>query len=338
MRLPEMELVSPATVDEACRYLEAGSGAAQVIAGGTDLLAALKEGQKAPDTLVDLGGLPGLKEIAYGPESGLEIGALVTLRQLAGDAAVRRHYPALAHAAEQVGTAQIQSMATVGGNICQDSCCMYFNRPVEVRRPLPPCHKLGGCVCHVVPTSPACWAPYAGDLAPVLIALGATATIAGRAGETVMPLAELFSDDGAHPLRLALDQLITGIRCPAATGHAGAAYLKLRPRETLDYAVLGVAASVRLDPADLTCTGAAVVLTGVASAPKIVEEAETLRGTRLTPEVIAPVAAAATKLAYPVKNVVGSEPGYRRAMVTVHVSRALNDALALAANSSETKP
>ena len=103
------------------------------------------------------------------------------------------------------------------------------------------------------------------------------------------------------------------------------------PRETLDYAIVGVAASVRLNPTDLTCRAAAVVLTGVASAPKIVEEAASLRGVRLTDEAIAPVAAAATKLAYPVKNVVGSEPGYRRAMVTLHVARALNDALAIAA-------
>lgn len=337
MRLPEMELVSPTTVDEACRHLAAGAGAAQAIAGGTDLLVALKEGQKAPATLVDLAGLPGLDGIAYAPESGLEIGALVTLRRLAGDAVIQRHFPALAHAARQVGTGQIRSMATVGGNICQDSCCMYFNRPVEVRRPLPPCHKLGGSICHVVPTSPACWAPYAGDLAPVLIALGATVSIAGRGGESVMPLAGIFTDEGAKPLNLQPGQFITRVCCPAPAGPSGAAYIKLRPRETLDYAVVGVAARVTLNPADLTCLDATVVLTGVASSPKIVEEAETLRGTELTDDVIAPVAAAATKLAYPVKNVVGSEPGYRRAMVTVHVARALNDALATAANGSEAK-
>jgi len=337
MRLPEMDLVSPATIDEACRYLVAGAGAAQPIAGGTDLLVALKEGQKAPATLVDLAGLPGLDRIAYSPETGLEIGALVTLRKLAGDSVIQRHFPALAHAARQVGTAQIRSMATVGGNICQDSCCMFFNRPVEVRRPLPPCHKLGGCICHVVPTSPACWAPYAGDLAPVLIALAATARIAGEDGETDMPLAGIFTDEGAKPLNLAPGQFITSVRCPAPAGPAGAAYIKLRPRETLDYAVVGVAASVTLDPGDLTCLDAAVVLTGVASSPKVVQEAETRHGTRLTEDVIAPVAAAATKLAYPVKNVVGSEPGYRRAMVTVHVAQALNDALANAANASETK-
>jgi 4-hydroxybenzoyl-CoA reductase subunit beta len=330
-----MELVSPATVDEACRFLEAGDGAAQVIAGGTDLLVALKEGQKAPGTLVDLGGLAGLDEIAYAPETGLEIGALITLRRLVANPVIRRHYPVLAHAAAQVGTAQIQAMATLGGNLCQDSCCMYFNRPEEVRRPLPPCHKLGGRICHVVPTSPACWAPYAGDLAPVLIALGATATVAGRDGETVMPLAEIFSDDGARPVKLKPDQLITKIQCPAAGDHAGTVYLKLRPRQTLDYAVVGVAAHVRLNPVDLTCMNAKVVLTGVASSPKIVDEAEALSGTRLTDEAIAPVAAAATKLAYPVKNVVGSEPGYRRAMVTVHVAQALNDALAIAATSQE---
>ena len=335
MRLPELELVSPATVTEACGYLGDCGGAAQVIAGGTDLLVALKEGQKVPALLVDLGGLAGLDEIAYAPESGLEIGAMVTLRRLARNPHIRRHYPALARAAEQVGTAQIQGMATLGGNLCQDSCCMYFNRPEPVRRPLPPCHKLGGDICHVVPTSPSCWAPYAGDLAPVLIALGATATVAARIGETMMPLAHMFSDDGARPLKLKSDQLITRIRCPAPPDHGGVVYLKLRPRETLDYAVVGVAARVRLNPSDSTCMDAAVVLTGVASSPRIVAEAAALRGASLTDEAIASVAAAAMKLAYPVKNVVGSEPGYRRAMVKLQVARALADALAIAANSSE---
>ena len=335
MALPELELAAPRTVADACRFLAADGAAAQAIAGGTDLLMALKQGQKQPATLVDLADIDGLDGIDYSPQTGLSIGALVTLRQLARNATVRRHYPAVARAAGQVATPQIQGMATLGGNLCQDSCCMYFNRPAEVRRSLPPCHKLGGSVCHVVPTSPSCWAPYAGDMAPVLIAFGSAVTLAHEGGETTQPLADLFSDDGAQPLKLQPGQLITRVQCRAPAPCSGTVYLKVRPRATLDYPIAGVAASITLEPAAMTCSNAAVVLTGVASSPKVVEEAEALRGKTVTAENIEQVARAAIKLAYPVKNVVGSEPGYRRAMVKVNVARSLTEALRIATTALE---
>lgn len=323
MALPEMDYVSPGTVADALAYLEAGSEAAQAIAGGTDLLQALKGGLKHPKLIVDLGAIAGLDGLEYTPESGLEIGALVTLHRLAEDGAVLAHYPVLAQAARQVGSPQLQAMATVAGNLCQDSCCMYFNRPEEVRRPLPPCHKLGGCICHVVPTSDICWATYSGDMAPVLIALGATVTVADRDGETVRPVAEIFTDDGVRPLKLEPGQLITKIQCPAPRPHSGARYFKLRPRATLDYAVVGVATHMTLDPKDMTCRDAAVVLTGVASSPRAVGEVADLKGQSLTDDAIDLLAQAAAKLSHPVKNVVGVQPGYRRSMVKVYVERSL---------------
>ena len=325
MALPELEISTPATVADACRYLEAG--AAEAIAGGTDLLPALKGGLKRPDRLVDLSGIAGLDGLDYSPRGGLEIGALVTLRRLAKDAAVKDHYPVLAEAALQVGSVQLQAMATVAGNLCQDTCCMYFDRPEEVRSSLAPCHKIGGSICHVVPSSDECWAPYSGDMAPVLMALGATVTVAGRGGEADRPLADIFTDDGARPLDLQPGQLITKIKCPPPAPHSGAAYLKLRPRATLDYAVVGVAARVTLDPKDMTCADAAIILTGVGSSPRAVAEAMGLGGERLTGEAIERVAKAAMKLSHPVKNVVGTQPGYRRAMVKVQVARALGESL-----------
>ncbi len=327
MALPEMDYVSPETVTEALAYLEAGGEAAQAIAGGTDLLQALKGGLKHPKLIVDLATIAGLDGLEYTPEGGLEIGALVTLHRLAEDPAVLGHYPVLALAARLVGSPQLQAMATVAGNLCQDTCCMYFDRPEQVRRPLPPCHKLGGCVCHVVPASDLCWAPYSGDMAPVLIALGATVTVADRDGETVLPVAEIFTDDGARPLALAPGQLITKIHCPAPRPHSGARYFKLRPRATLDYAVVGVATHMTLDPKDMTCRDAAVVLTGVASSPRSVAEVVDLKGRSVTDDAIERLAEAAAKLSHPVKNVVGVQPGYRRSMVKVHVARGLRESL-----------
>ncbi len=327
MALPELDYVSPETVTDALAYLEAGSEAAQAIAGGTDLLQALKGGLKHPRLIVDLATIAGLDGLEFTPGGGLEIGALVTLNRLAEDPAVVRHYPVLAKAARLVGSPQLQAMATVAGNLCQDTCCMYFDRPEQVRRPLPPCHKLGGSICHVVPASDICWAPYSGDMAPVLIALGATVTVADRDGETSRPVAEIFTDDGARPLALEAGQLITKIHCPAPRPHSGARYFKLRPRATLDYAVAGVAIHITLDPKDMTCRDAAVVLTGVASSPRSVADVVDLKGQSVTDDAIDLLSQAAARLSHPVKNVVGVQPGYRRSMVKLHVARGLRESL-----------
>lgn len=327
MTLPQLEISYPETVVDACRLLEAGSEACQAIAGGTDLLMSLKDGQKQPDLIVDLWGVPGLSRIEYDPGKGLQIGALVTLGQLIRNRDVLSHYPVLAQAAGQVGSVQLQGMATIGGNLCQDSCCVYFNRPEEVRLSLPPCHKLGGNTCHVVPSSADCWAPYTGDLAPVLMALGGTVTVAGRNGEKVRPIAEIFTGDGSRPVDLGAGRLITKIMCPSPARHSGAVYFKLRPRETLDYAVVGVAVSLSLNAEDSRCEKAAVILTGVGRAPLAVAEAEELKGRKVTAEAIERIAKAATKLSHPVKSVSGTEPGYRRNMVKVHVERGLSVSL-----------
>jgi 4-hydroxybenzoyl-CoA reductase subunit beta len=331
MKLPEMELTYPTSVADACRYLAAGRIEAQAIAGGTDLLVALKEGQKTPRKIVDLSGLSGLDEVSYSPTNGLEMGALVTLHRLIRDPVIKDHYPVIAEAAGLVGTVQLQAMATLGGNLCQDSCCMYFNRPEEVRRPLPPCHKLGGCICHVVPNSTECWAPYAGDMAPVLIALGARVSVANPEGVNQYMLAEIYADNGAQPLKLEPGHLITSIHCPSPAPHTGTVYFKTRPRETMDYAVAGVAISLSLDPTKMICEEATIVLTGVASSPKIVPEADELLGQVMTEEAMDRIADAAVKLVFPVRNVMGAEPGYRRTMVTVNVKRGLQEALRLAA-------
>ena len=267
--------------------------------------------------------------------TGLKLAPSLPSIDLIRDPIIRDHYPVIAEAAGLVGTVQLQAMATLGGNLCQDSCCMYFNRPEEVRRPLPPCHKLGGCICHVVPNSTECWAPYAGDMAPVLIALSATVSVSNPEGENQIKLAEIYADDGAHPLKLEPGHLITSIHCPSPAPHTGTVYFKTRPRATMDYAVAGVATSLTLDPTKLICEEATIVLTGVAASPKIVSEADELLGQVMTEEAIDRVAAAAVKLAFPVRNVVGAEPGYRRTMVTVNVKRSLQEAFRLAAVSLE---
>lgn len=331
MRLAQFELEVPRTLRAACRLLEGDGGDAQIIAGGTDLLTAMKNRLKNPGLLVDLRQIPHLDEILYSPRKGLRLGALVTLRQLAADRQVRGHYPLLAQAAAEVGSVQLQAMGTVGGNLCQDTCCMYFNRSPMLRAPLAPCHKLGGGACHVVSGSKSCWATYRGDLAPALLALGAEVSVASPAGSEMMPLNRLYSGDGRSPQTLQPGQIVAAIAAPPPAPGSGGAYLKLRLRKTIDYPLLGVAATVSLQ--DGVCQKASLALTAVDKAPVVVREAQSLVGGRVTAEAVELLGQAAYGHAHPVNNASELPPAYRRDMVRVYVRRAMEQALRAAEDS-----
>lgn len=327
MKLPDFEYAEPRSIREACQILEARGGDAHVIAGGTDLLMALKNRQKMPKMVVDINALPQLTEISYSDVGGLAVGALVSLRHLVAHPIVREKYSILVQAALSVGTVQLQAMGTIGGNLCQDTSCMYFNRSAMVRESLEPCHKLGGNVCHVVGGSEECWATYAGDVAPALLVLRAKVKVADAGGEKIIPLQELFSGDGKRPLTLRPGQILTEIQVPAPSPCSGGAYLKLRQRETLDYPLLGVAAQLTMEAGGGICREAALALTTVDKAPVMVKEAERLRGHRLTGERIQAVAHAAHKQAQPLRNLCGLAVTYRLNMVDVYVESAVQQAL-----------
>jgi 4-hydroxybenzoyl-CoA reductase subunit beta len=327
MKLPRVEYIRPACTAEACRTLQAADGEAQVIAGGTELVLALKNRQKRPRLLVDLDGLGRLKEISYAPESGLRIGAMATMRRVANHAAVRSQYPLLAQAALSAGSVQLQAMGTIGGNICQDNCCQYFNRSERARRSWEPCHKLGGSVCHVVKDSKECWASYAGDMAPALLAMRAQVAIADAGGEKVVPLRELFSGDGARPNTLRPGQIVTEIQVPAPGPRSGQLYRKLRQRGTLDYPLLAVAVNLKLEKDRKTCKEASLALTGVERAPFVVEEAQQLTGAEVTRERIAEVGEAARRKSHPMMNICDLPASYRRQMVNVYVESSVQHAL-----------
>lgn len=330
MKLPSFDYQRPQSTGQACELLREGGKEAHPIAGGTELVLALQNEQKTTRLLVDLGGIAGLTQIRYAPDTGLRIGALVTLRQLAEHSEVRRGYPLLVQAATSAGSPQIQSMGTVGGNLCQDTCCQYFNRSAEARRTFEPCHKLGGNVCHVVPGSKECWATYAGDMAPALMALGATLWIAGPDGERRTPIRQLFSGDGARPNTLREGEIVSAIDVPPPlTAACGQRYSKLRQRGTLDYGMLGVAARIEMGNG-FDCRTLRVVLTGVERRPVEVSEAQSAEGTPITAARIREIAEAARICAQPMKNQCELPPSYRRQMVNVFVESAVSEARAAA--------
>ena len=314
MTLPPFDLERPRTIADACAALADPNTA--LIAGGTQVLLAMKNRTRTPRRLVVLDAIPGLDAIDYQPAEGLTIGARVTLARVAANRDVLRLFPVIAEAARLVATPQIQSMGTLAGNLCQDTCCLYVDRALEQRDALAACLKLHGRTCHVVAGSDVCRANYAGDLAPVLIALGATVTVATSAGEQQRGLRSIFSDDGKAPIALARGEFITSIRVPSPPRRSGAVYLKLRQRRSLDYPLVGVAAAA-------TDNKVIVVLTGVERGPVAGEGS-------LLGEGVEGLAREASKRAHPVKNAFGYGPGYRVRAVRPLVTRAIRQAIARA--------
>ncbi|MGE5265453.1 MAG: FAD binding domain-containing protein [Acidobacteriota bacterium] len=333
MKLPRFDLSEPKSLKSASRLLAERGDRAMVIAGGTDLMQSLKDRLKSPELLVDLGNLPHLDRIEYSTRRGLKIGALVTIRQLARDPLIRSKYPMLSQSASGVGSPQLQAMGTVGGNLCQDSLCLYYNRSPMMRLPLEPCLKLDGKLCNAVSGSLECWAVYSGDLAPVLMALDATVTIADSVGKYTMPLSEFYSGDGKRPNRLKAGQILTEISVPSPLPGSGGVYLKMRQRQTVDYPLLGVA--VHLVLADGYCRELRLALTAVDRAPLLIREAEEVKGKRIGAEEIERLAQAAFRSARPLNNVIELTPKYRRQMVKVYVRSAIARALEQATQGGE---
>jgi 4-hydroxybenzoyl-CoA reductase subunit beta len=322
MRLPPFRYFAPREVAEAIGLLAEHGGTATVVAGGTDLYPNMKRLQMEPRVLVGLRGIRALAGIRGDARSGLMVGAGATLTRVSGHPEIVSHYPALARAAGVVSTPQLRNMGTLGGNVCVDTRCNYYNQSFEWRRAIGFCMKKDGDICLVAPGSARCWAVSSSDTAPVLWALGAEATLVGPSGERRIPVSALFRDDGIEYLGKGPGEILTELHLPPVDGWR-ATYWKLRRRGAFDFPVLGVAAAVRLESG--VCRDARIVLGAVASAPREVPEAaRALVGQRLDVEVIARAAEAAARPAKPLDNT-DLVYHYRKRMTRVYVARALRE-------------
>jgi 4-hydroxybenzoyl-CoA reductase subunit beta len=304
-------------------FLDKHGAEAKVLAGGTDLVAACKLRNVRPALLVSLGGIPELQGIRFQEGEGLRIGAMTSLYDVRCDASVLRHYPALAQAAAVVGTVQLQYMGTLGGNLCLNTRCIFYNQSDAWRRSREVCFKMGGELCHVVPKGKKCYAVFSADTVPALIALGAQVKLISSRGERMISAKELYTGDGKEPIAVKSDELLTEIRIPQPVGRQDSTYLKYRLRGAIDFPLVGVA--VRMDSnGDGMCTDCSVVLNAVGSAPvEVPEVRDLLIGKVLTAELVDQVAERAVKNAHPVANTAGSTPAYRRKMAGILTQRAL---------------
>ncbi|HLI71233.1 MAG TPA: xanthine dehydrogenase family protein subunit M [Ktedonobacteraceae bacterium] len=321
LRLPPFRYLAPRTVEQAARMLAQEGEQAMPVAGGTDLYPNMKRRQFTPAVLIGLRGIQELKGISGSPEQGMRIGAGVTLSTLADHPLIRRHYPALATAAGSVSTPQLRNMGTLGGNLLLDTRCNYYNQTEFWRHSIGYCMKKDGEVCLVAPGSPRCWAISSADTAPVLVSLDARARLVSERGERLIPVRELFRDDGMNPYTRASDELLTEILLPPAAGWRGV-YLKLRRRGSFDFPILGVAAALRFAD-DGTVADARLTLGAVASHPvEATEAAAQMLHQRLSPALIDAVALAAAKRAKPLDNA-DLTINYRKQVTPVFVRRAL---------------
>src|SRR4029453_15486283 len=265
LRLPPFTYLTPRSLDEAVDMITAQEpNDVMLVAGGTDVYPNMKRQQYEPKTLVGLRQLGALRTLTGNARHGLSIGAGMTVTQLSEQHELVTGYPALAKAASLVSTPQLRNMGTLGGNLCVDTRCNYYNQTYWWREAISFCLKKDGDTCWVAPGSSRCWAVSSSDTAPVLIALNAQVCLVGPAGERTVPVHDLYCDDGMSYLGKRYDEIITQILLPAVAGGLVMRYVKIRRRGAFDFPILGVAVALCVDDAGL-CTAARVVLGAVAS-------------------------------------------------------------------------
>ena len=317
--LHEFVLHRPRSLGEATALLAVPGG--RVIAGGTDLVTNLRRGLERPETLVDLGGVPGLGDIAL--EGGtLTLGACVTLAQLALEPRVQAQFPALCAAASAVAGPGHRSIATVGGNLCLDTRCVFYNQSEWWRRANRYCLKRGGDICHVAPQGDHCHAAFSGDLAPVLLVLGAELDIAGTAGVRRMPLAGLYREDGAAHLTLGRGEIVAAIRIPAPLPGLRCGYRKSRARGAIDFPLAGVAAA--LEPFGAHARSLRVALTGTNSQPFLLAGTGAFDRQVIDESALAQLGKLVQKQVKPMRTTVTAS-NYRRQVAAVLAQRLVRD-------------
>lgn len=320
MRLPSFRYRAPRSLDDAAAWLAENPADTMVIAGGTDLVPNMKRRQQTPSTLIGLRGVPELAEIHDGDH--LRIGSGVTLSRLTADPRMRASYAGLWQAAVQVATPHLRNMGTLGGNLCLDTRCTYYDQTYEWRKAIDFCMKRDGRTCWVATSSPKCLAVSSTDLAPMLQAIGASVTLRSARGERNLPVSELFANDGMRYLTRQPDEILTAISLPSSDGWRST-YWKLRRRGAFDFPVASAAVAARLDGSEVV--EIRIVLGAVASRPLSSDRAEAIvRGHRLTDEVMSSAATAAAEIAKPMDNT-DFELVWRKAMVRTLVTQALRE-------------
>ena len=319
--LPNFSLLRPRSIAEAVAA-RADAKSARFLAGGTDLVPALRRGLVQAETMIDISGIAELHGITLDSQ-GVRIGAGTTLEALAAHPLVARDLPAVSEAALAIAGPTHRAVGTVGGNLCLDTRCRHFNQSEAWRTANNFCMKLAGDTCRVAPKADRCYAAYSGDLAPALMVHGAVAEIAGPDGLRDAPLAEVFADDGIVYLTLAPGELLVALRVPAATGWRSG-YEKIRTRGAIDFPLVGVAVALRHEHEKL-CE-LRIATTGTDSCPLSITGLDQLRDLPLD-EALLQLDKLLRKQVGPMETTL-SPATYRRRAVPVLARRLIHELMA----------
>ncbi|MFW6078255.1 MAG: FAD binding domain-containing protein [Gemmatimonadota bacterium] len=323
LRLHEYAYHRPDALDAALALLDEHGDDAMPVAGGTDLVPNMKHRLFSPGHLVALKGIAELRGIEA-VDGELRIGATETLSAVSRHPLVRRHFASLARAAGNVAGPQLRNMGTIGGNLCLDTRCTYYNQTHFWREALGFCLKKDGETCHVTKVGKKCVAAHSADTPPVLMTLGATVDLVSPDGERAVPVADFFVPDGEWNTVRRRDELVTRIRVPLPPDGLRTSFQKLRERDSIDFPILNVAVAVELEP-DETVRDLRIAVSALGSRPRDLRGVDDIAaGERLSDEVVEAVAERAYKQCHPLTNII-SDPEWRRAMVPVHVRRALHE-------------
>ena len=321
MSLPQFRLLRPRAVEEAVGYLCKHAGNVRVLAGGTDLIPSMRQKLFEPDYVLDLRGIMELREVRPQPDGSVEIGALTTLRTIEKSAYLRRHYSVLTEAAATVASPVLRNMGTIGGNICLDTRCLWYNQSLTWRKGCGFCIKKDGNLCHVAPGGTKCWAAFSGDTPPALLCLDAEIEIAGADGTRRIALRDFYTGDGENYRKLQPAELVTRVFLPAASADYRGIYRKLRVRGSIDYPLAGVAIVMRRSNGHVS--DARLAITAVNPAPLLVQRAgEMLIGKAVDEALADAVGDLAARTAKPLTTS-ALTPEYRREMIRVFTKRAV---------------
>jgi 4-hydroxybenzoyl-CoA reductase subunit beta len=319
LSLPEFKLLRPRTTEEALALLAQHAGNIRVLAGGTDLLPSMQQKLFEPQYVLDICRIADLKGIRPRPEGGVEIGTLTSLTEIEHSDVLRQHYSVLPEAAKTVASPVLRNMGTIGGNICLDTRCLWYNQSLQWRKSCAFCTKKDGDLCHVAPGGTKCWAVFSGDTPAALLCLDAEIEISSASGVRRVRLADFYTGIGDDYRRLRPDELLIGVFLPASSADYRGAYRKLRIRGSIDYPLAGVALALKRSNGHIE--DARIGLTAVNPAPVLVKgAAELLAGKRMTEERAEAAGVLAAQTAKPLTTS-ALTPEYRREMIRVFTKR-----------------
>ena len=326
-RLPAFRLSRPTSYAEAAALLAADPDA-RLLAGGTDLVPNLRRGLEAPARLIDLGRVQGADILELNP-AGLVLGAGVTLARLAADQRIEADYAALAQAARAAAGPGHRSVATLGGNLCLDTRCVFYNQSEWWRQANGYCLKRGGTVCHVAPQGERCHAAFSGDLAPALIALDAQAEWLSPRGTRRLPLAQCYRDDGAAHLAVERDEVLVRVHVPRPGAGSISGYLKARVRAAMDFPLAGVAIALQLHDGALAALR--VAISGTNSHPLWLQDCDALLGKPVDEAALAALGKRVQQQVSPMRST-ATPSNYRRLVAAAHAQRLLRELAGAAAH------